>query len=629
MGSVSEGQPFALVYNGRRGVAGGMNAGKAFTEFIDDSRDAGSKMHFMKVIVLNGVQYMVNVNTGKGLASLPQLYGNSAEATPVKDDPEQSGVFNSGFVSAVAYHDPAEAYHESNTDGSMSCMTFSVEEFVNEYEKHPDNMRAANIQKYMSTGRERTVSKNELIKLIADKVTHSEMKTVFSAIFRGELENYMLHIFRMRKDKPITESIYRAFFPNLNMYYAKPLAAGFKIIMELSDPATHFEANSRTVIDPLWNRDKFPALCVKGEIRKVAGDSRLVAKMTLYNEKTPDQNTIAYIAFPRRADGAFNESNKWPEPQLAVPREWATALPYVTLKQTMNIISEAESTAQQKKVSPIKEPNCGSEFTGHDDIRGILIEWAGRITGKPYWQSGGENVRGYGPNRNSRQPRCILEIKGDNPDRRQAKKDMVTAINLQANKHTSSLGGCDRLIIQFLFESFGKLVHEYSGYEAQKKNGTDGKTSPWNLIEFRNFIVPPPAAPTPLPLPLPAPAPVPAPAPAPTPAPAPAAAPGPGPAAGAGSAAGAGPTAGADRPMPAPNPIRPVSNTRIGFAESTDSSTVVVTFDRVVLARIPFKGQYAKARDALQQEHQEMGDEWFRVAAVQHQNFKSQLYGRN
>jgi hypothetical protein len=624
MGSVSEGQPFALLYKARRGDAGGMNGGKAFTEFIDDSRDAGSKMHFMKVFVLNGVQYMVNVNTGKGLPSLAHLYGNSAEGSPVKTDPTLSGVFNSGFLSAVAYNDPAEAYHESNTDGAMSCMTFSAEDFVKEYEKHPDNMRAANIQNYMSTGRERTVSKNKLIEDICAKVSHSEMKTIMSAIFRGEVENYMLHIFKMRKDKPITESIYRSFFPNLNMYYAKPLASGFKIIMELSDPATPFEANAQTVVDPLWNREKFPVLCVKGEVRKVVGSSKLVAKMTLYNEKTPEQNTVAYLAFPRRADGAFSDSHKWPDAQLPVPREWATALPYVTLKQSMNIISEAEAKAQQKKVSPNKEAGCGSEFTGNDDIRGILIEWAGRITGKPYWHSGSEEARGYGTERNSRQPRCVMEVVGDNPDPAEAKKDMVAAIKLQANKHTSSLAGCDRLIIQFLFESFGKLVKKYSNYDAQR--GSDGKTTPWNLLEFRNYIVPPapaaavgPAGPRPGP-----------PGPPGPPAPVP---PAPGPS-GAGAAAGGAGAAGGQgqgqaMPMPDPSPIRPVTNTRVAFAEAADNSTVVVTFDRIVLARIPFKGQYAKARDALQQEHQEMGDEWFKVAAVQHQNFKNQLYGRN
>jgi hypothetical protein len=80
--------------------------------------------------------------------------------------------------------------------------------------------------------------------------------------------------------------------------------------------------------------------------------------------------------------------------------------------------------------------------------------------------------------------------------------------------------------------------------------------------------------------------------------------------------------------MPAANPIRPVINTRVAFSEDAVNSTVIVTFDKIVLAKIPFKGQYAKSRDALQQELQEMGDHWFKVAAVQHQNFKNQLYGR-
>ena len=61
----------------------------------------------------------------------------------------------------------------------------------------------------------------------------------------------------------------------------------------------------------------------------------------------------------------------------------------------------------------------------------------------------------------------------------------------------------------------------------------------------------------------------------------------------------------------------PALPTKIDFSESEEHTHIIVSFDRAVVTKIPFVGQFAKTRDHLIQIRNDLGDARFRAAAPQ------------
>jgi hypothetical protein len=150
----------------------------------------------------------------------------------------------------------------------------------------------------------------------------------------------------------------------------------------------------------------------------------------------------------------------------------------------MNIISETASSVQLEKLGV---SGVGSDIQGVQDLRGILVEWGGRLLGRPYFKTGKKEILGYSHSRNMRSGRAVMSIEGDSDDRYQAKHDTVAALKIQSNKHNINLDDCSYMIRYILALTYGTMVYSYSStvtglYGKDKFEG--GCTGLWILDQF-------------------------------------------------------------------------------------------------------------------------------------------------
>jgi hypothetical protein len=480
--SIKSGRPFAMIYKAQRGAAGGMDLPKAKTEGDDNTFDAGGDKHFTALIDLpDSRQLFVEMNDAPGLPQMPHLYG-LAKDTPTKGDKSDAGIFNSGHTAKAAFFDPQEIYSESALDGKMSALRFDSAKFVESYNTNANDISKTEVNDYMSTSRERGIDTHNLMKTISEHIVEPNVKALFTAILNRSQLNYMLHIYLLRADKHLSHEDFRGFMPALAMTYHEKLIDGANITHVMNDskkPDNNVLAYSAAnAINPLYDTDTFPVMCVEAEIRKDSLN-KLGACITLYNEKTPAVKKLLYVAASTdgRRQGAL-------EPSENPPYGWKNAVPHLKLTYRFNIISE---DAVRDFYTKLGGGTKGSDFQGIDDMRGIIVKWAYRLLGKPYWKKGGREKLGFGDPRNSRFPRCILSAKGLNPDSRQAKLDVVDALKIQSNKHNYDMETCNEMIHFLNAAIYGTLTHSYCHYS----NGLerDGMKKPWNLDEFVREIM--------------------------------------------------------------------------------------------------------------------------------------------
>jgi len=472
-----------MTYKSCRGAAGGMDLPKAYTEGVDNSFDAGALVHLSGLMTLDlagPTQVYWVLNDGPGETAMPHLYGIADEAA-VKMEKTDAGIFNSGHTAATGFFDPKEIYSESGIDGRAFGLNFRTADFVTEYEKYPDDMYKAKIATYMRELEERPPSRQELLEKILAKITEENVKEFFGKLVAKELPDYMLHIYVLRKEKYLDPEQFRQFMPSLRMTYNEILGEGAQIIHVLDEPAPNnvlcYKADN--AIDPLWDTKTFPVLCAVADFRRHT--SGLLAKVTLYNEADTSVTKVLYAAPSTNGQrkGAL-------EPSSQPPTGWDTSAPFIEVNYRMNLIGE---DAAWKLYGALGGGKKYSDLQGIDDIRGILLKWAYRLLGKPYWKKGGHDRLGFGDARNMKFARCVISAESSNADARQAKLDIVDSLKIQSNKHNCDMDTCDPMISFIHTILFGTLTHSYAHCNDGINKGPKGRTTPWKLDEFYREII--------------------------------------------------------------------------------------------------------------------------------------------
>ena len=579
---IRSGKPFANTIMTLRGSAGGMDQGKGYTEGLDNTRDEGGSNHYSFLVNCDDNLYFCEFNFAKGLRQIAHLIG-LAKDTPRKMNVSESGAFSNGLTADLAFKDPILFYAESVWTGKdngkdtteFHTMKFRFKDFVTKYEEHPENIGSVSVNEYIAISDDRPSAMNATLVKISARIPDKSIQTEFNKIVaHTSLKQSMFRLYQLKKDTSINGDYYRGFIPNLQMYYFKALKDGF-IIKHTQDDKLEdntFIINKENTIDPLADRVKFPVLCWSAEI-KLHGDAKSAA-ISFWNEATPGIKETVYI-YP----SLDARKTKCPDISDKPPVHWGKSLPYVILQGEMNILDDKTSTDQFCKLNRIKGGSApyGSDIQSTNDLRGIMLQWVYRLIGKPHWpKKRSKDDWGFGDIRNAQNPRCVVSIRGDNADSLQQKRDCIEALKIPSNKHNNRMDECDKMIRIVFAITYGTLVNCYSCYSRGKNK--NGRTTPWNLLEFKNEILK-----TWFPISAP---PDPAPAPAPVPAPPSVLAP----------------------IVPIPPPTQ---QTDIRFDNDPENRQVDILLRDGLNCNIEYPGQFAITRDYLRDVRNKIGDQRF------------------
>jgi len=529
-----------------------MTLSKAYTEGVDNSFDAGSSVHYTGLVNVDDTQVFFELNDAPGLLKMAHLYGLAKDA-PVKTDKCDTGMFNSGHTAETGFFDPKHVYSESAVTGVMNNLDFNLAGFVDAYEANQQDMAKEDVKDYMSCSKQRGIETNALLVKVCEKITDPRVKELFAAVVARTQPDYMLHVYVLRKKDSLSPEDFRGFMPSLAMSYKEVLETGSTIIHIVGDNPEKPEENvlvytDDNVVDVLYDTEQFPVLCFNAELKKHALHG-LSARVTIFNEATPASERIMYVcpSTDKRRNGA-------PEPHSTPPAYWPGATPYINLKYRMNVLTEE---AAKEQAIALGDKKKGSEIKGVDYMRGIMLKWAYRLIGTPYWKKGGKENWGYGDARNKKFPRCVLEAEGCDENTRQARMDVVAALKIQSNKHNNNMDSCDDIISFLHAMAYGTLTHSYTDYK--KGISKNGRTTPWDLEEFEQQImrqwVP-------------------------------------------GSAA------------LAPNPL-PHPNTGVTFTDDTDNKSISVVQQDQIITSIHYYGQYNIEKKSLMEKLKHMGEQRF------------------
>ena len=582
---IRSGKPYANTIMTYRGSAGGLNQGKGYTEGVDDTKDVSGSTHYSFFVTCDGKKYFGEFNFALGLRQIAHLLG-LAKDTPVKTSTEQAGAFNNGLTADMCFKDPIMFYAESAwTEGGTTefhTLKFRFNDFVKAYEATPENIASVNVQEYMGVSDDRPSAMNKLLSKICTRIPNEQVRTEFQKIINHDsLLNSMFRLYELPNTTHISGDVYRAFLPNLQMYYYRACQQGFQIIHTQDDKPTDntFIINKDSVIDPLVDRKKFPVMCWRAIMRKShlrGHNGTFICQISWWNESDPDTIETVYI-YPS-SDGR----KKRPDTSDKPPSFWAASTPYITLEGEQNILNEGASKEQFDALNRIKKglnvlaPN-GTDIQSVNDLRGIMLEWVYRLIGKPYWPAKrSKDEYGYGDVRNAQYPRCVVRVKGDDPDPKQQKSDCIEALKIPSNKHGNGIDGCDKYIKIIFAMMYGTLVQSYSC--AGNGKNKNGRMVPWDLKDFKRemmkqwYDVPIPSQPQPELQP-------------------------------------------ELQPQPLPSPPKPIvvppPQTKITFSNDTERREVDIVIDNTVQHSIRYLGTFHVTRDWLKETHMIMGDQRF------------------
>lgn len=480
-------------YKDLRGNAGGMTLSKADTEGVDNSFDAGAMKHIMALLRHKDDQYLIHANDGPGLHQMPHLYG-VADKMPPKTESTTAGMFNLGHLAQVAYFDPVSAYSESAIDSSTTALQFDTQDFVEAYEAAITDLASVKVSEHMSVARDRTVKMQNLLQELVSRIPDSaeDVKNLLSAIYARTAPNYMLHVFKLRADQPITAELLRNIFNGRRKTYWRALTALGKTLAAFIDddktdeegsPRKYLRIDASVAVDPLHDREKFPVLSAPLEFRKHATDGTL-ARIGVGSHE--------YFISPKK-DKRCKVPRKLVVLSETEPKSWREATPLAGGTFEMNSLDEA-AAEEQRRLLGIKKP--GSDLQSVEDLRGIETMLAHRILGNAYWPSNpGPDHLGFGHRRNVHEPRGLLSIVGYCDDEftikdsdcdtealtkrnAQRKAHLRDLLKLHSNKHNNNLDEADPVFRFCLAFLYGTLVKAYS------EKHVSGRTTPWNVDEF-------------------------------------------------------------------------------------------------------------------------------------------------
>jgi hypothetical protein len=385
-------QPFSLTMAQQRAGTNGFNTAQAYSEFVDNSFDAGATSHFAAAVCIPDTSkgYFISWDLGHGSRDLRVLYGigpNVCKKTgPVR------GLKNYGHIASVGRFNPDRIAHISRATGSSrpGTLVFDLNTLYTAIDTAGPGVNYRRIDETVIPSVLRhnpecglTDEVRELLQDILNVATSdkfSSLRDMLGKVSRGEAPSFMLTIMYYTNFPPklISEIIdaHRAF----RMDYYRSLMNGHTMEFLTDSMEYRICINAEEAIDPHGPEHR-PRLTGRIEIR---GDASATYLKFIVNTATfwLTYSSDSRMFYDGRASrGPFSASE---------PPEWGSAIQIGTgIEHTISVISRAEEDTQKEE--------AGSVYDSVIPMRGIRICYHDRDLGVPiYNESEWEDRRNIG-----------------------------------------------------------------------------------------------------------------------------------------------------------------------------------------------------------------------------------------
>ena len=489
--SIADSRSFAADFLGQINGANGMAIDAALSEFIDNSRDAGSIEFCLgltepsSATALDGnlsraaasprhstepesdTWHLVFCDMGHGIKDIPAVFGLGQNT--IKKSEGKTGLKNTGHLAAVSTFRPDSLTYFSKCEGVYASFTFDIQAMMEARDlvMSPEGSRdwkdpRLNIGHFMQNHpTSRTEEEVDLLDRVIRLVKSDTLRARFTDIRykTGGMHFAAVYTFKNTNARMMDQEILKA----LNFFrlsYCTPLRNGFKIHYEsLSAPITR-TLDATQALSPLG--DPVPTT-ITASVYK-AGSS-VILECVLNRE---GQETTR--SFWASASGLFQS-----RPVSIAP---------ATLEGTLEIsLTTLSKTAEDSQAATLGFPV--------EDLRGIYPAFNNRILGLPYYDG-----KSYGARRNAGGVRMLVSYT--------AHTIAENYMAIQSHKHKTDLGNAHPTIKKFLRDILKTTINKFSSYNVKRSLHTCPVDTFYRLLlELPIPQAPVPPRPTPPVLPTP------------------------------------------------------------------------------------------------------------------------------
>ena len=200
--SISESQPFSLVFAQEANGSNGLTYTESQTEFIDNAQDAQSSFH-MTILTEEhpdtNLCMKADLDFGKGIEDLPHIYGLGKKTQ--KKENGNRGLKNKGHLAAVGRFQPIRITYYTKCNGKFLAMDFEVQAMLDAISKTMEtdrDYRQVDHRDYMTVHKcwNDDIRKrlNQLISLVEDD-------SLLCQIATNDVDSYFLQIMEYNNDK--------------------------------------------------------------------------------------------------------------------------------------------------------------------------------------------------------------------------------------------------------------------------------------------------------------------------------------------------------------------------------------------------------------------------------------------
>jgi hypothetical protein len=471
-----------------RDGANGLSIAQAFSEWIDNSFDAGALTSHTAYIPLPGGRVaLLYFDYGHGATELLPLYGIGASIR--RKQGGHRGLKNYGHKAAMGRFAPDHVTHISRAAFSprASTLIFNLGHLYAAIDKNkssgqpvdyrridetiiPDVLRAT-----QNTGLTEEIrdTMTELRTAIAGDPNFANAETFLNGVLGSTILTYhgMFLVYATAPDGLLEEL--KDAINSYRLIYNQALITGHAI--ELMAPAENSIRIDRTnAIDPLGSPDR-----IRAEIQiRHAADATYV-QFSPYI-LSAGASTDAESFWFKHAPGDkifFNGRTKYLPAEnfyVSTPPDWESMTIGGDLTFACSVLSAAEDQHQKHEVG-------SSIFKSREDMCGVYLQLMDRYLGLPVY-----NATEWTPKRNA----GALRIELGTDDAATAERYM----GVQTRKHCATYGGMApalQLMLNWLVERV--IIAKYSSYKADaradKKKGTSPGVTEWSFPHFCRLIV--------------------------------------------------------------------------------------------------------------------------------------------
>ncbi len=455
--SIADARSFAADFLGQINGANGMAIDAALSEFIDNSRDAGSPEFCLGLTdPQDDTWHMIFCDLGHGIKDIPSVFGLGQNT--VKKTEGKTGLKNTGHLAAVSTFRPDSLTYFSKADNRDASLTFDIQAMMEARDlvMGEDGTRdwkdpRLNIGHFMQFHpRGRTEEEVDLLDRVIRLVKSDTLRARFTDIRYKTGGNHFaaVYTFKNTNARMMDQEILKA----LNFFrlsYCTPLRDGFKI---------HYESLSAPITRTL---DATQALSPLGDV-------------------TPTTITASVY---KAGSSVLLECILNREGQETTRTFWASASgllqgrPVSIAPATLEGTLEISLTTVSKTVEDSQAATLGFPV---EDLRGIYPAFNNRILGLPYYDG-----KSYGARRNAGGVRILVSYT--------AHAIAENYMAIQSHKHKTDLGNAHPTIKKFLRDILKTTINKFSSYNVKRSLHTCPVDTFYRLL----LELPLPRAPTP------------------------------------------------------------------------------------------------------------------------------------